>query len=524
MAVANLAAYVEGGSADCEPLYGKRGETLSDKTIVILCQRLNATTKTPDKAMQALRWWILKDKLKPAAREKLRKQYESEVVRAGVEAHLTAALNPASDIVGRVCQVYRHGVRRHVVGLGKTKAKAFQQLYREAGISSLGADWNRIGYFCGPTFALPQVRGKLMRMDTLIPHKREIVLDEENPTGWPAAIAYKAANGAIAVVEHHQASEYRVEGDRVIKVAGKGGPRSAFASDASPFAGLRFDAPLDPDDWDNASKHERLTDATIDVASIGAVMGHVRLAQNKQLLFLSGRLDKMAKGQNLGDPVTPVVIETNEGAAVSLTSIPFDTPVTNFLGHIRFWYAAAAESTGVPAMISQDGSQIDLEFAYDGLSELRDEQVQYCDAFEMDLAVAMIAAAEDGKHPLFVAGKLPSVEEVRKGFRAEFGQMARRFADPQQQRDQDDWEIRHGIKSFVDLVCKRYPNVDRDELIAQIKTTIEENGLLWDMLAKHQIGADASGKAITSAAENGAKGPAARDKDKVTDDVDQSAA
>ncbi len=521
MAVDALAAYVQTeGQTECTPIYGKRGEDLPTDTLRQLLVRLS-DVKPPsiDKNLQAMRWWILRDRLKPAAKAKLEKQYDSPLVRAGVESNLTSALNPAADIVARVCQVYRHGVRRHVVGLNKTKTKAFQQLYREAGISSLGVDWNKIGYFCGPTFAVPQVRAGKMRVDTLVPHKREIVLDEDNPTGWPVAIAYKTAGGAIAVIECHQANEYRLDGEEIVKVAGKGGPRSAAANDATPFPGLRFDAPLDPDDWDNATKHERLTDTTIDVSAIGAVMGFVRQTQNRILLFLSGQLDKLPKKQAFGDPQAPLLLPTDPSRQVSLEAVVFDTPVDSFLAHIRFWYAAAAESTGVPAMISQDGGRIDLEFAYDGLSELRDEQIVYADAFETEFAVALICAAEDGHHPLWETGKLPSVEEVRKGFRAEYGQMARRFADPQQQRDQADWDVRHGLISIADLLAKRYPQIDRDELMKQIKSTLEENALLWDMLAARNVGADASGKAITGAQQNGAKGPEQRDKGKVSDDA-----
>jgi hypothetical protein len=438
-------------------------------------------------------------------------------VRKGTAPHITSALNPAADIVGRVCQVYRHGVRRHLVSTSKTKAQGFAQLYREAGIASLGPDWNRIGYYCGPTFAIPQVRSDLMRCETIVPHRRVLVLDEENPTGWPIAIAYKAANKLITIIEQTRIRDYKVTGDSLEVVPGSGRDYPK-ADQSNPYAGLRFDAPLDPCDWDESRKHDRLTDASLDVTAIGAVMGFVRSTQNKVLLYMSGRLDKLAKGQNLGDPTTPILADVDQGSQVQVAGIPFNTPVTDFLNHIRFWYAAAAESTGVPAMIAADGAKFDLEFAYDGLSELRDEQIGYADAFEMDLAVAMILAAEAGKHPLWVAGKLPTVEEVRKNLRIEFGHMARRFADPGQQRDQADWEVRHGLISIADLLAKRFPQIDREELLKQIEETLEENGKLWDMLAARNVGADASGKAITGAQQNGAKGPAERDKGKVTND------
>jgi len=518
-----LSHYVE-STADA-PLYGKRGEPLSSLTIEDLVKRLASQTHQSSyaKRRQRVRAFILRDNLIPAAREHLHKQYATEIMREGTEANLTEALNPAADIVTRVCQVYRHGVRRHVVGLSKVKTKAVQQLYTEARIGTLGPDWNRYGYFVGPMFAVPQVRNDRMTVDTLLPHKREVVQDEDDPTGPPAAVAYKTASGNVAIVEAHQATEWRLEGAQVVRVLDKGGERSAGSEQALPFAGLRFDAPLDPDDWESASLHDRLADASIGVAAITAVMGFVRQTQNKWLLFLSGQLEKMAKGQSLADPETPISITTDQGRQVQLQAIDFNTPVAPFIEHIRILYAGAAESTGVPAMIAQDGAQIDLEFAYDGLSELRVEQITFAAQFELDLAIALICAAKDGRHPLYVAGKLPSVDEIRRSFRAEFGNMGRRFADPKEEREQWDFEIRHGLMSIADLLAKRFPYVDREELMDQIRATLEENAELWDMLASRNVGATDDGKAINGAQENGAKGPQERDKDKVTNNADSSA-
>jgi hypothetical protein len=125
----------------------------------------------------------------------------------------------------------------------------------------------------------------------------------------------------------------------------------------------------DPYDYDSSYRHKRIVEGTIDVVVIAAVMGHVRKTQNKWLLALQGALDGMLKGQNLGDPDKPVMLPTPVGQenALSLTAINFDQPVDNFLAHMRFWYAAMAESTGVPAMLNTEGP-IDLQFAFDGPS------------------------------------------------------------------------------------------------------------------------------------------------------------
>lgn len=504
---------------DNEPLFGKKGQPLDRETLKGIASRLlGSHGHSERKAKQGLRWALLNDDVKPAAWVRLQEQYDSDVVRKGVRPHLSAALNPADDTVRALCKVYGRQTQRRILR-SKAKAEALQTLYTEAGIQNLGPDWNRIGYFCGPLFVLPQVRGEQMTVDTIPPHKRELVLDEENPCGPPVALAYVAPRERIVVVTLDAITTYRVVGGE--PQAEKREDCSALKAKARPWGSLRFDAPLTADDYDRCSAHDRLTDATIDVTAISAVLGYIRKAQNKVLLFLSGRLEKMPKGQNLGEPQKPVVIETDNDAQARLQSVNFDTPVKHFIEHIRFLTSAAAESTGVPATVSQDG--VDLEFAFDGLSEFRDEQIQYADTFEMELAIAMVLAAEDGKHPLWVAGKLPTVDEVRKGFRVNFGRLGRRYANPQEQRDQIDWEIRHGMLSFVDYVAAQFPLIPRDEVEKQIREILEENAELWDFMASRNVGATDDGKAITGAQANGAKGPAERDKDKVTDDVDQSA-
>lgn len=515
--------YADAFSAEPDPIFSRRGEPLSPETLRKIARRCEPHYTDAVRVRQQQRWAVLQGNLKPATTLKLHEQYKSDTAREGTAAHLTDALNPGQDIVHRVCQVYQHGITRKLVGVGKNKAKAFHQLYREAGIKSRGPDWNRIAYFEGPVFAIPQVRRGLMRCDTVVPHRRVVVLDEEDPTGWPIAVAYLAASGKVTIVELDRIRDYAIVPEGLQEVPGSGRDLSGLREDVSPFAGLRFDAPLDPTDWDSSRRHGRLVDGTIDVSAIAAVMGHVRKTQNKWLLFLAGFIDGMAMGQNLADPEKPILIRTTEGQTVSLQSITFDTPVTNFLDHIRFWYAAMAESTGVPAMISADGGQFDLEFAFDGLSELRDDQMAYAEAYEADLAVAMVLAAQDGRHPLWVASKLPTVEEVREGFRVEFGQMARRFADPQQQRDQADWDVRHGMINVTDLLRKRFPSADDESLLKQLRENLKINGEVWDMLAERNLGADASGKAITGAQQNGAKGPAARDGKVNESNVDQSA-
>lgn len=511
-AKAKSTIYVEDFSAlSHPPLTMRQGERVSAKLRTEIAQRFGAGYAAPGRSRIAQRYDILRDHLKPHVKERLMTQYESEVVRRGTETQITSALNPGSDIVERVCQVYRHGVRRSVVGVSKKKQKAMARLYREAHANAIGRDWNRYGYFLGPTPVIPRVRSRRMSFDTILPHRMEPVLDEQNPSGPPLAIAYRTTGSQIVIQDAYGSTTYDLRGATLTPV-GDAYKSTAHSEDALPYSVLRFETPLDPSDWMCSYKHQRIVDGTLDVAVIAAVMGFVRKTQNKKLLTLSGYLDGLIKGQNLGDPEKPVVLPTAAGQTntITLSALDFNQDPASFLAHIRFWYGALADSTGVPAVIHTESAAIDLEFAFDGLNELREDQISYVEEFECDLAVAMVIAANDGNHP--AATDLPTVEEVREGFRVQFGEMSRKMADPLAEQQSIDWKIRHGLENVLDLVLSENPNLDVEGARKVLQENLDTNGEFWDQIAaRNGAGVDAEGNVQTAAQANGAQGPKVRD-------------
>lgn len=504
----------------------RKGDAVGPELVRQIAARLSPQFASEARRAVQRKWDILIGNVRPHAEKRLYGQYTSDVAREGTRAQISRTFNPAADIVGKACQVYKAGIKRRVSGVSKAKNKALTQLYREARAGAMGPDWNREGYFVGPDTVVPHVRSGRMTLQTVLPHRRVPVLDEADPCGKPLAVAYEASRDGeyclIVVVDQHSTSTYGVAGGQIERV-GQSLPNSSLLEDCQPFAELRFDTPRDPCDYDSSWRHQRLADGTIDCVVVAAVMGHVRKTQNKQLLYLQGALDSLLKGQNLGDPDKPVFIPTPTGQENAMTfgKLDFDQPIENFVGHARFLYAAMAESTGVPAMISTEGP-IDLQFAYDGLSELRDEQIQFVEEFERELCLAMVMAAVDGGHP--VALELPTLEEVKKGFTIQLGKMSRRLADPMAEQQTLDWEVRHGLISVLDLLAKRFPDLDDEALTKKLKETLEINTQYWDMMARTNmagsdqggVSVDPSGKAVTVAQANGAKGgrPANESKQK----------
>lgn len=507
-----------------EPIMMRRGQTFSRAILAELAKRFGEGYSDPCRSRIAQRWDLLQHNVRPHVERRLLDTYASDEVRKGACGQITSALNPGADIVGRVCQVYRHGCTRSVIGVTKKKAKALARLYRESGIQALGQDWNRNAYFLGPIEVIPRVRSKRMRLDTVLPHRMVPILDEEDPTGQPLAIAYRYGTRVVLVTQGGTFT-YTLKGVTLEPV---GTPLSSMAAQEgeSPFAELRLDRPLDPSDYLSSHKHQRIVDGTLDVCVIAAVLGFVRKTQNKKLLTLQGFLDSLPHNQNVGNPETPIVLPTPQGQlqSVALQALDFNQDPSHFLMHIRFWYGAMAESTGVPVMVTGDGAGVvNMEFAFDGLSELRDEQIVYCEEFERQLCIAMVIAAIDGGHP--VASDLPTIDEIREGFAVTFGDMSRAAVDPLVEQQAIDWRMRHGLTDILAQLRQQNPGMGVDELRKLLLERLENNAILWDWIASRNVGADdasggatgaavdASGKVTTAAQRNGAQGPAAKVKD-----------
>lgn len=403
--------------------------------------------------------------------------------------------------------------------------EAFHTLYREAQVNSLAPMWNRMGYFLGPIIVIPRMRSGRMRMDTLLPHCYDIVQDEEDPCGIPVAVAYalqvvpedKERNiqgeSLVTVVTHTDTKTYRVRGNQDIQPEGE-----AYTHKVRPFAILRFDACYDAHDWYGATLHQRLVDGTIDVGLIYSLMGFIRRTQNKQLLSVVGPMEQVAKNQNVGDPEKPIIANTKPGTTIDIKVLGFDTPPEHFIDQIRFIYEGLAESTGIPVSLisNSTGKVVDLEFAFDGLSELRNDQVVYVRDFERDLAMATVAEARRGTHELAV--DLPDDDEVREGYRVEFGPLARRFQDPSQEIEYTDWELAKGRTNVLDVLRRDNPDASEKQLRSILQRNLDINAE-WhsQVTARGYGGVDAAGNAISTDEAFGSEGPQVRDNANGTD-------
>lgn len=512
-------------------LVGPAEEPLSDDLIRALAYRTTVTRRlgadqfaqdhvvrmfpaTSRRKMAAFkRWRIWQGQISPFVKEKIDDIYDTERIRESVKRHVNNAYNPARDIVTAVCQVYKQAPKRTVRKAGKRKLEALHRLYLRSKLDRMAAQLNRIAYFVGPTLVLPRVGKKRAGFEIILPHDYDVVLDEDNPHGPPAAVAFRSPKKGtdMCVIDG--------SGKRYFKF-GAGhddlglGPVDELhdlhepAKEHKPYAIFRLDCPIDIYDWHSAMLHERIVDVSIDVNVVWAQMGHVRKSQNKRLLRAQGNLSQLPKGQNAADPEGALMAPAINNAPIEVDTLDFNTSPETFIMNIRMLYETAAESTGVQivSLTSQNGSAIDIEFAFDGLTEIRNAMVPHCRDGEKDLALAMVQAAIESGYD--ERSQLPTLEEIETGFRVDFCKLSRRFDDPSKEIEYKDWEIKYGLESPLGLLRTRHPEASDEELQEIQDENLEITSKWNDEITKRNMASpDGSGAITTAAQANGAMGP-----------------
>lgn len=484
-----------------------------------LSRRFAQFTSDPRRARQLVRHRILHSMHRMEIAMRIGDQVPS--LQREISPHISVAVNPAADIVNTVAAVYNMPPQR------KSDNQALVSVLRECALEVHGRQLAREAYFVGPVAVVPKVRRGLVKLEAIYPHQYEVLLSRDDPMGKPVAIVHDvfyADDGPdICVIDEESFRFYRIHGGHVAEEVA--GMRVDHELGRLPLSILRFNSCHNPEDWWDAFAHERMVDGALDVGRIYATMGFIRRTQNKQLLTLIGNTDAIGQGQNLADdkPIVGRTANSNiPGSAVSIAAIPYDTDPTNFFKEIRFTIENMAESTGVPVTVtSAIDSNYDLQFDHDKLTELRDDLVWHAERFERDLWPAVVGVVAASDHEL--ADQVPAIDEVMDGFSIEFGRLTRRFADPKQERDDWDWKISKGIKTFADAY-RRYVDTfstdsDAEKAIAE---NMEKSGKVWTLAAQHNAGmrpdaapgSPESSAIVGRAQVNGALGPMVRDANK----------
>lgn len=418
--------------------------------------------------------------------------------------------------------------------------EAFQKLVTESMLDSLLPELNRLALLCGPVLVFPVIRGKRRRMqfDVVLPHQYEVLQDPDDPHGEPLAACWElfdindphqqdprmwsAEDRPNFLVVDHRGWHYfdtRAGIDNPKRIRSERHAVGEF-----PGASLRLWRSFD-ESWHGHFPHKRLIDGTISVGFINTTAGFVRKSQCKKLLYVKGDLEEAPKRQVL-DPEGAARFDVQSPHLIDFNAIDFDTSPNNFITHALWVYQSLAEAYGAQSVSMAANSSTSnfmegrFQFSHDALTEVRNEQIPFCRAFEHDLAVKMVAVARGskptsdddngigGKDPPDIVN-LPDPEKVRESFTVEFPKLARTYADPRQRADDTDWLISKGSLTQLDVLRWDNPTLTDDQLLDLLLQNLEVQSKVNDIKASRNMPND--GESVTAPEAQGRMGPKIRD-------------
>lgn len=478
--------------------------------------------ESPRRTRATRRFMVLTDRHAKLVAERVAVIHKDQHVRDLILEHVDASTNLAHDIVKDVCVVWKHDARRTIEGVSDTELKAFLDLVKDSRFASHAKAWNRQAYYEGPVTVIPVVRAERLTWDTLLPHAYDVRQNPDDQWGAPLAAVWKAhrtdntlrlpadqqpkATGVVLDGKSwHYISER--EGNREIKSI-------AHGLDVFPGATLRFDE-FGWGDWWGIEPHQRLQDVTIKIGFIVAVLDYVRKSQNRKLLTALGDIEGIPKGQVL-NAETPLEAHTKSPELVSINAIDIDTDPERFIKHATWLMQLVARSYGgqvVASVGSQSLLEADVQFSYDVLTELRDDQIPQAREFERDLWTKAVGIAKTNGHPL--ADDLPDPEKVRKGYSVEFPPLARSFSSIDEEIKYWDFSLKNGRHAYGDLLRKQMPLATDKERDDAVLANVERQTPIIEALTKRDLSMDPMAREDASlktpAQQFGAKGPQVRD-------------
>lgn len=482
-----------------KPLYAAPGP-MPPEIVTELVKRQQKMKSDTRKAHQAQRDRILHSTHALDIVKEIENRHEDETLAKQVARFADAGVvaNPAADVVSSVVQIYRGGAVRRVEGASDEQQEAFQQIVAETGLMARASDDAQTAYFVGCKFMAPIVRRKQMRILSPEPQHTDEVLDEEDPTGDPVAIAYGAGDGKTAILDGAALRFYEMRAGQVVEDIESAVPHGIGDMPAAP---LRFEPVTDPCDWWNYQMHERLRRGSLEVGFWMARLGLIRHVQGGKQLHFSGDMSAIAAGQPIGNPAAPLVANISDAQKnVTFGAFDLDTPPTNTLSHIRSLIEWMAESTGVAVMVESGGDKFDLAWDHDALAELRQKMLWWVLQFERQFWTFAVQIAGAQGHPL--ASKLPSHEMVAEGFVFDLPPLHRRFSDPIQELS---WwkEMRaSGQADYMDMARRFHPGLADKMLSQQMLDRIELNSRIWKLLSIHNTPAKPDAEDTTASTDD----------------------
>ena len=515
------------------------------------------TIAAPLKRRQAalMRYQVLREDYEDHVARRVRQVYNDEEVTKGMERWVDTAgiINPAHDITWALACVYKRGAQREFAAETETERNklddAWSAIHKLTRTDQVGKTINRFAYGIGPvaTYVTITASGR-PTIDYVEPHRYEVIFDPSDPLGRPVEVIFDLRPGfrlygearreldetvpAFAVVDRETWRYLNTKGEPVAGPSGETvlehGITDRNGDPIAPVSFFRVDEP-EKSDWWTSTRGERMYKATIVGGVLWCRLRYVRQYQDCMALVATIHDEaRIAEGGVIGHPAKPVHITGQSAQASKIEAIEYSLNPDAIMREINAVISAAALGQGLPPEAvtlstpldagRMQGTRLNSTSVTDGMrAQHRNDQIPYALQWENEIAELLVDTLTQAGNKL--ASGLPPVGEIAARHLVEYAELTT-IDDPQQAREQADWDVKHGIKSLVDLAIARYPGTSRHKALALITRNQDENAQVWEIQATRNQPTDPEALAnvppgtIQSPAQiNGSQGPRVRDGD-----------
>lgn len=511
--------------------------TLLEKELDKLFDRAQIHASQQRKALALAKLEILQGDFEAQVQEEIYNRWQNPTIRERMTRFISLTFNAGQDITNAVAVAYNYGTRRFLKDASDELEEVWSKALREGNLDGDAIALLQLAFIQGqPSLAVPRVRHGALTRDVNSADSYDVITDPTDPTGPLAGVVWEIKDGSNI----DQANEKRVRWvilDREnwyyynrhgVAVEGPEGLEfvqhfceDQYGEPATPAIPFRLELPIGDDPYWGAVSNNRLWKGTVEIAVAWTRLQYLRKSQDSKLVnYFAPAGMELPPGQILNDPEGGVKVIGDGAGGVQFNVNDLDLSPQHYLMQIAAGYAALVESYGIPASAvtfdwsgGQGGGMesvqptVSIQVTKEKLNLLRNKQIRFLLPAERYLHTLSASVMRGQRHRNW--SQIPPPDEVWDSTVTEFGEIDT-IADPKQRREQDQWEREQGLKSRIDLVQRKFPEMTRREALEFIKRNVDEDSEINEILAERNqpLGGPA---APTTAELNGAQGPMVRD-------------
>jgi hypothetical protein len=439
--------------------------------------------------------------------------YETEEGRRAVCEYARVTRNVLKTVADRLAVAYERPPNRK---MGKGGTKAMAQAWREAVIDAARYDlqaerWARYAFLVNVVHVIPKVIDGELLYEAIMPHAADVIFDlgERDPS---ILVYLSEGDGFCRVAVDNERFWYLDKNWTVVDEFAHG--YTLNGKPMQPWTEWRVAPRLDTEDYWQRGHGRQLVDATLAVGVTAARMSYVRKnGSAKQSVLSAPQIDKDVPPGQVLSPERPLMFRQGVFEVHDLT-----VSVDDFIAEMDDEWEAIAEAYGVHRGVVDKSKSTDPFADHTAIARVRDQMIPHLRRADLETSRKTAVVMRADGHPL--TGKLPP-ERVRKALTVEFQAMSFQ-ANPTDRWDSYVGELSLGLTDHVALRQREHPEESADVAEAAVLASIEKRNKFSNLLAQHNLPADASQDSNNLAQLQGRLGGMARPNPDGNDEDDRA--